>query len=290
MSLTRQPVLSESAEAILREELSDLWARGLSGLEIAKELSFGVSGHPYEDLDNPNSVYFYRNKFKLPPRIKRLNKRGKPRYNVLPQDMPQIPLEEYHRRVVKKYPIRKNREGIVLQEDAMIRCLMMVYKLSPIRNSEALRLYFNDVKINNSEKTISLFYFVGKKGKKKSKKYKIIKHEFQIPMEFTGTEEIINYLKLIEEKYPNQNVQLFPGITRQRSLRFMKAIDPALYVHYHRFSHITSLARLKLTADEIKSEVNISYPTIDRYLMATEGAKRRALDKRREGMYAVENQ
>ena len=195
MDFARQPLLNKEKEADLKSKLEPLWAEGLSGMQIAKQLKFGHPGTAFESLQ-PRYVYFYRQKFNLPlrakPRFKKKNNIGIPehRYKNTPEELGLMTPETFIAKLNEMLPRNESSEPQ--------RCFLIILYWTPLRESEIFdrvqNMPIEDGKVRNNfeilpdKLTIHLL-------RKKKKYHKEADEPIDIPRVFPLVEEVIEYLQ-----------------------------------------------------------------------------------------------
>ena len=272
MSFKRHSILKPEVEKQLKGELSELWLTGMKGKEIAKELEFGVEDSKYEKV-NPEYVFFYRQKFKLPLRKKASfakttdSKRDglrKTRYRVRPEDLGMMSSKEFVEALNKKLPF----DSFYCKR---ARSYLILHYWTPLRSSEIYERVISDFEINKNEIIIHLLR--KKKGHQPDDKDEPI----EIPRVLPLVDEVANWLlsKEWEIEIKNEKGEVVLNqrpwmISHDTALNYAKEIGKNYFPHFFRFNFLTQGANNpEITIAELKTKARLTLPALEHYIMAT---------------------
>jgi len=292
----RQPTLTKSVEETLKKELKSLWSSGLSGKDIAEALNFGDEG-PYKKLKLFH-VYYYRTKFKLPPRVKRQT--GVSRYKHKPDSIKPLSPNEVYESLNKVYRLNHPIKSIAKQS-SMARAFLWLLYYTPLRKSEIYERSLNDFKIAES-KDMGKYILIDLYRKKKivTEKKPAIKAPFYLSLDSPHSQEVLDWLlyrmtqvkraeeenasiKNDKDKHPINRL-VFP-LSSWQAWDTVKRAFPESYPHYYRFRYITDRAsNPMIPIEDLLVETDLNIVTLRRYMMTGERQRRLAFMRRRASL------
>jgi len=292
----RQPVLTKSLEKALKEELEPLWNRGLSGKEIADTLGFSVEG-PFKKLKLFH-VYYYRSKFKLPPRVVRQS--GVSRYKHKPDSIVPLSPDEVYEILNKVYPTDDPIKSMA-KKAKMSRAFIWLLYYTPLRKSEIYERSLGDFKIAET-KTMGKYILIDLYRKKKivTEKKPAIKAPFYLSLDSPHSQEVLDWLlyrmaqikraeeentKIKNDKDKHPINRLSFSISSWQAWNTVKKAFPESYPHYYRFRYITSRASdPMIPIEDLLVETDLNIVTLRRYMMTGERQRRLAFMRRRASL------
>lgn len=268
----RTPNLTEEVEETLKRELSYYWSRGDSAIKISEALGFGIEGGLYEKLQKYH-VYYYRQKFKLPPRVVR--KSGVSRYKVKPEDIDPPTYDELLATLdvvyVPDHPIKS-----LARKARMCRAYIWMHYYTPLRKSEVYERIISDLEIIQSETLGDYIYIDLYRKKKLAPK----KSPFYLPINAPSASEIIEWLAERLTETNDKDALIFP-ISSWQSWDIVKKVFPDGYPHYWRFKYITDGASdPTVPIEDLLVETDLHILTLRKYMMTGERQRRLALRRR----------
>ena len=224
-------------------------------------------------------VYYYREKFGLPPR--RIRKSGISRYNVQPGEIPRPTLAVTIRELDKCYNPNHPAEMFARKaRDA--RCYILLHHYTPLRKSEVYERLINDFAIiidpvEGDRLVIDLF-----------RKKKLVEKSspFYVPIEAPHVDEIVGYLKERASDLGGKNGFIFPWGTLKdpgrKAWDIVKSVFPKAYPHYWRFKYITDgLSDPDTPVQDLRVEADLPLITLQKYSMMGSVQRAEALRRRR---------
>jgi hypothetical protein len=271
----RQPLLSKDVQNALQEDLQPLWEEGLSAEAIATKLEFG--SYPYQDL-LPRHVWYYRKIFGCSKRKGGIEK-GKPRYNVKPDQIEPPTIQDIEKKLNEVYPLLKNNAGQTDLDTLMVRAYIWLHRYSPLRKSEIYERKLEDFYIDEKNKILTIQNFI----RKKKLKGKAKEVPFLIPLDYPHVmDEIVTYLVRRIERTQDSSKRAFQ-MSGWVCWSRMKKVFPDIFPHYWRFKFITEAASdPNVPIEDLLADTDLNLLTLRKYMMTGERQRLASLQRRKQ--------